>query len=69
MVVVVVVVVVVVDEVEAGGSGTVMISAPLSVESSVSDPVLAPGVMLFAPERLATQRLPPSSANAESKEK
>lgn len=67
VVVVVEVVVVVVEDV--GGRGNVMINAPLPVESSVSEPVLAPGVALLAPERLATQRLSRSTANAERREK
>jgi hypothetical protein len=37
-------VVVVVVVVDVGVSGSVMTSAPLPVESSVSEPVLAPGV-------------------------
>jgi hypothetical protein len=36
--------------------GNVMMSDPSPVESSVSEPVTAPGVLLFAPDLLATQR-------------
>jgi len=42
--------------VEEFGDGYVAISAPLPVDISVSDPVCAPGVLLLAPDRLATQR-------------
>ena len=49
------------------GVGRVVISAPLPVESSVSDPVLAPGVLELAPDRLATQRRLPRSAKADSR--
>lgn len=63
----VVVVVVVVVEVDAGGAGYVAISEPLPIVISVRDPVLAAGVRgLLAPERLATQRLLPDIAKAES---
>lgn len=61
----VVVEVVVVDKVV--GVGNVMIKAPLPVDSSVSEPVFAPGVELFAPDRLATQRSVPEIAKAESR--
>jgi hypothetical protein len=49
------------------GVGRVAMSAPFPVESSVSDPVLAPGVLELAPDRLATQRRPPRSAKADSR--
>ena len=71
MVVVVVVVVVdvevVVVLVEAVGS--VLINAPEVMSISVSEPVFAPGVALLSPERLATQRSSPETANAESRVK
>ena len=47
------------------GAGNVAMRAPLPVESSVSEPVAAPGVWLLAPDRLATQRSVPETANAE----
>jgi hypothetical protein len=49
------------------GIGTVAISEPSPVDSSVSDPDRAPGVALLAPERLATHRSLPESAKAESR--
>jgi hypothetical protein len=60
-----VVLVVVVEEVV--GSGSVVINEPSPVDSSVSDPVCAPGVALLAPDRLATQRSLPATAKAESR--
>lgn len=63
--VVVVVDVVVVEEV--GGAGYVAMSEPLPIDISVRDPVLAAGVRLLAPERLATQRSSPDIAKAESR--
>lgn len=67
MVVVVVVDVVVVVKVDAGGAGYVWTSEPLSIVISVKDPVAAAGVGLLAPDRLATQRLLPDIAKAESR--
>ena len=65
------VVVLVVGDVVVGAvefeCGSVVMSVPPSVESSVIDPVLAPGVALLAPERLATQRSLPETAKAESR--
>lgn len=62
MVVDVVEVVVVLD-----GAGNVAMRSPDVIDISVNDPVAAPGVVLFAPERLATQRLSPETANADSR--
>ena len=71
--VVVVVVVVVVDVVVVGavvvGVGNVLISAPEVISISVSEPCFAPGVALLSPERLATHRSSPETANAESRVK
>ena len=63
-IVVVVVVEVVVVLVEAVGS--VLINAPEVMSISVSEPVFAPGVALLSPERLATQRSSPETANADA---
>jgi hypothetical protein len=46
-------------------SGRVVMSAPLPVLSSVSDPVFAPGVLLLAPDWLATHKWSPETAKAE----
>ena len=53
--------------VEEFGDGYVAISAPLPVDISVSDPVCAPGVLLLAPDRLATQRSVPETAKADNR--
>src|SRR5580700_11283187 len=45
--------------------GRVVMSAPLPVLSSVSDPVFAVGVPLLAPDRLATHKWSPDTAKAE----
>jgi hypothetical protein len=65
--VVVVLVEVVVVEVELDGAGYVAMSDPSPIDISVRDPVLAAGVWLLAPERLATQRSLPDTAKAESR--
>jgi hypothetical protein len=45
--------------------GRVVIRAPLPVLISVSDPVFAAGVLLFAPDWLATHKWSPETAKAE----
>ena len=47
--------------------GKVLMSEPSPVESSVSDPVRAPGVALLAPDRLATQGSLPETPKAENR--
>ena len=67
MVVVLVVVEVSVVGTDVDADGKVVISEPSPVESSVNDPVAAPGVLLLAPDRLATHKSLPllDSAKAE----
>lgn len=47
-------------------SGRVVINEPSLIDISVSEPVLAPGVLLLAPDRLATHRSLPDTANADN---
>ena len=48
------------------GSGRVVINEPSFTDISVSDPVLAPGVSLLAPDLLATHKSLPDTANADN---
>ena len=61
-----VVVVVPVVGTDVDAVGKVVISEPSPVESSVSDPVAAPGVLLLAPDRLATHKSLPSLDKAKA---